>query len=349
MRPAPALPRPRPAEPLWVGGLNWLRENLFATRYHAALTAAAAWVLYRAVAAALDWALHRARWEVVAVNLGLFLVGPYPRAELWRVWAALAAAAGLVGLSVLAAQGGTRRPGLPAAAVAGWVLVPPAVVALLWTPGGTTAWGGLLLTLILATVGIAASFPLGVLLALGRVSRLPAVRACAIAYIEAVRGVPLIAVLFFSQDLLPLFLPPGVRPDRVLSAMAGLVLFTAAYLAEAVRGGLQAVPRGQVEAAQALGLSGPLIILLVVLPQALRAVIPAVVGQFIALFKDTSLVSQFGLFELVGTAQSILAQPRYLGRHVEVYTFVALLYWAFSYGLSYVSRGLERRLGVGRR
>jgi len=217
-------------------------------------------------------------------------------------------------------------------------------------PTITNVWTGLLLTLLMATISIVLSFPLGVMLALGRQSKLPAVRALSILYIEVIRGLPLIGILFLAQVMLPLFLPPWFRDlDRVLRAIAGLVLFSAAYLAENVRGGLQAVPRGQAEAASALGLSTPLVVLLIVLPQALRAVIPAIVGQFIGLFKDTSLLSLFGLLELTGIARSVLAQPQFLGRYAEVYLFIGLIYWVFCYGMSLASRRLEQKLNVDQR
>ncbi|WP_193198887.1 amino acid ABC transporter permease [Nostoc sp. MG11] len=230
-----------------------------------------------------------------------------------------------------------------------WLLSFPII---LWLIGGgfglqsvsTNLWNGLLLTLLMAAVSIVLSFPIGVLLALGRTSNLPAVRWFCILYIEVVRGVPLIGILFLAQVMLPLFLSADVRLDRVLRAIAGLVLFSAAYMAENVRGGLQAIPRGQIEAAKALGLNTPLVVILIVLPQALRAVIPAIVGQFIGLFKDTSLLSLVGLVELTGISRSILAQPQFLGRYAEVYLFVGLIYWVFCYSMSLASRRLERRL-----
>ncbi|WP_250121975.1 amino acid ABC transporter permease [Chroococcidiopsis sp. CCMEE 29] len=233
-----------------------------------------------------------------------------------------------------------------------------AFVVILWLIKGglgleptiTNVWTGLLLTVLMATISIVLSFPLGVMLALGRQSKLPVVRALSILYIEVIRGLPLIGILFLAQVMLPLFLPPWFRDlDRVLRAIAGLVLFSAAYLAENVRGGLQAVPRGQAEAASALGLSTPLVVMLIVLPQALRAVIPAIVGQFIGLFKDTSLLSLFGLLELTGIARSVLAQPQFLGRYAEVYLFIGLIYWVFCYGMSLASRRLEQKLNVDQR
>ncbi len=268
-----------------------------------------------------------------------------------RLWLLAIAIVAAVGYGVGRQLPATLRRWLPAA----WGL---AMVVDLWLikgglglePTATSVWSGLLLTLLMATISIVLSFPLGVLLALGRQSKLPVVRAFCIIYIELIRGLPLIGILFLAQVMLPLFLPPYFRElDRVLRAIAGLVLFSAAYLAENVRGGLQAVPRGQGEAASALGLSTPLVVSLIVLPQALRAVIPAIVGQFIGLFKDTSLLSLFALLELTGISRTVLAQPQFLGRYAEVYLFIGLIYWVFCYGMSLASRRLERQLNVGQR
>ncbi|MEO1353918.1 MAG: amino acid ABC transporter permease, partial [Cyanobacteria bacterium J06635_15] len=176
-------------------------------------------------------------------------------------------------------------------------------------------WGGLVLTLLVAVAGISLCFPLGLLLALGRRSQLPAVKWLSTAYIEVVRGVPLISILFMGQVMIPLFLPDGMRPERVARAVIGLTLFSAAYLAENVRAGLQAIPRGQSEAAASLGVNKPLTMLFIVLPQALKIAIPAIVGQFISLFQDTTLLSIVGLAELLGISRSILANPNYLGRY----------------------------------
>ncbi len=211
---------------------------------------------------------------------------------------------------------------------------------------GTNVWQGLLLTVVAAIVSIALSFPLGVLLALGRRSPLPVIRTLSVLYIEVIRGLPLIGVLFVAGVMLPLVLPSQVQLDAVLRAICGLTLFSAAYLAENVRGGLQSVPQGQMEAAKALGLNPMLVLGLVVLPQALRSVIPTIVGQFIGLFKDTSLLSIIGLVELTGISRSVLSQPRFIGRHGEVYLFIGLLYWLFCYLMSLGSRRLERQLGV---
>lgn len=227
----------------------------------------------------------------------------------------------------------------------------------------TLLWGGLLLTIILALVGIVLSFPIGVLLALGRASTFPVIRLFCIGYIELIRGVPLITILFMAKFILPLMVEPerdvsllgigipitGYETDDVIRAMAAITLFSAAYLAEIVRGGLQAVPRGQVEAAQALGLGTLRILAFIVLPQALRAVIPAIVGQLISLFKDTSLVVIVGLTDLLRVTRQVTAQPDFFGRQAEALLFVALIYWIVAFSMSRASQQLERNLGVGER
>ena len=236
--------------------------------------------------------------------------------------------------------------------IGGWILSFPWTMIMLHGFGentvSTTNWGGLLLTLILATVGIVACFPLGVLLALGRRSQLPAIKWVSTIYIETVRGVPLITILFIGNIILPIFMPGDFQLDKVIRAMIGLTLFSAAYMAENVRGGLQAVPQGQVEAAQAVGLTYPKTMLFIVLPQALRSVIPAIVGQFIALFKDTSLVYIIPLFDLLGATKSVLGNPKWQGLQAEVYLFVAVIYFAFTYAMSSVSQKIEADLGVGK-
>jgi general L-amino acid transport system permease protein len=217
-------------------------------------------------------------------------------------------------------------------------------------PVESDLWGGLLLTLLLTVVGNVGALPLGILLALGRRSKLPIIRSFSIGYIELIRGVPLITILYMASILLPYFLPIDVPPpERVIRAMVGFIIFEAAYQAENVRGGLQAIDRGQYEAAHALGLSGTQTIVLIILPQALRAVIPALFNSFISLFKDTSLVALIGLFEIVRVARSILAQPEWLGTHREVFFFAFIIYWVFNLAFTYGSRRLEEALGVGTR
>ncbi|XHU96618.1 MAG: amino acid ABC transporter permease [cyanobacterium endosymbiont of Rhopalodia gibba] len=207
---------------------------------------------------------------------------------------------------------------------------------------------GLILTLLTAIVSITLSFPFGVLLALGRQSNLLIIRWLSIAYIEIIRGLPLIGILFMAQVMLPLVLPMEVRLDRVIRAIAGLTLFSSAYLAENIRGGLQSVPKGQIEAAKALGFNTIFVSTLIVLPQALKAVIPTIVGQFISLFKDTSLLAIVGLVDLLGISQSILANPKFIGRYAEVYLFIAVIYWIFCYLMSLASRQLEQKLSISK-
>ncbi len=248
-------------------------------------------------------------------------------------------------------------------AVAGWLASLALAMGLL-RGVDSLLWGGLLLTIILTVVGIVAAFPLGVMLAVGRASSLPVVRLFCVGYIELIRGVPLITILFMGKFILPLmvrperdsflgvdlpFTVPGVEMDDVIRAMAAITIFSSAYLAEIIRGGLQAVPKGQVEAAQALGLGATRILALIVLPQALRAVIPALVGQFIALFKDTSLVTIVALTELLKAAQQVTAQQDFIGRQAEALLFIALIYWVVAFSMSRASQQLERTLGVGER
>ena len=217
---------------------------------------------------------------------------------------------------------------------------------------GWDSWGGLQLTVVVTIVGIVLAFPAGILLALGRRSSLPAIRWLSIAYIELFRGVPLITLLLMGQFVIFFMFPTYMTPPGLLvRALIAIVLFESAYLAEVVRGGLQSVPRGQVEAAQAIGLGPMKQLRLVVLPQALRAVIPAIVGQFISLYKDTSLLSVIALFELLRVAQVVTTQPDFLGQGLDAVTltFVGFLYWAGCYTMSRESRRIERRLGLGLR
>ena len=246
---------------------------------------------------------------------------------------------------------GRGRIGLRPWILGGWILSFPVIMVVLRGFGEngvlTSNWGGLLLTLILAVVGIVVSFPLGVFLALCRQSNLPAIRWVSTTYIETVRGVPLITILFMGNVLIPIFVP-GLDINQVLRMMLGIIFFSAAYMAENVRGGLQGIPRGQHEAAQAVGLNYAQTTLFIVLPQALRSVIPAIVGQFIALFKDTSLVSIIGLIDLLGVAKSVIANPDWLGLQAEVYLFAAIIYFVFCYAMSYASQDIETDLGVGK-
>jgi general L-amino acid transport system permease protein len=255
-------------------------------------------------------------------------------------------------------QVGRTRIGKSGWVVLGWLLSLVLTIVLLtgfkgvsWLPWVETGlWGGLLLTFLLAMVGIVASFPIGVMLALGRQSSLPVLKVFCILFIEIVRGVPLVTILFMASIILPLFLPEGFRIDRVLRAMIGMTLFAAAYMAENVRGGLQAISMGQVEAAKAVGLNRFQTMALIVLPQALRLVIPAIVGQFIALFMDTTLAVIVGLLELLAVGRAVLeSNVEWKLLNMEVYIFIAAIFWVFNYAMSYASRRLETTLGVGQR
>ena len=384
---------------LSVGVLGWLRKNLFSTWYNALLTLFSLWVVCTVGGNLLVWAFTSARWGVITQSLRLFMVGPFPPEEVWRVWVCLVMASLLFGLSAGVWGGTVRTLGVSLAAVFAvlvilpfeantriwhvadlaaivggfllgfrrsawqrWVLVAWLVAFVLvliilqgfrgvaWLPEiGSNLWGGLLLTFMLSLVSIVASFPLGVLLALGRRSRLPVVSFFSTVYIELVRGVPLVTILYMAQIMLPLFLPAELRIANVMRVIVGMTLFTAAYLAENVRGGLQAIPSGQIEAAQALGLNNAYVTLFIVLPQALRLVIPTNVGLFISLFKDTTLAAIVGILELLSIGRSVLAQPEWLGRQTEVYLFIAAIFFVFSYVMSYASYRLEAALGVGKR
>lgn len=258
----------------------------------------------------------------------------------------------VVGSAWIGKQLGRKKPILGVWISLAWFIV--FLISLLLIGGGlglkevsTSQWGGLKLTMLMAVVSIVLCFPLGVVLALGRQSKLPVVRGFSVGYIEIIRGLPLISILFMGQVMIPMFLPEGVRPDRVLRAILGLTMFSAAYLAENVRGGLQSIPKGQSEAAKALGFKTPLVVSLIVLPQALKVAIPAIVGQFISLFQDTTLLAIVGLTELLGISRSVLAQPEFLGDYAEVYLFDGVIFWIFCYAMSIASRQLEKKLNTG--
>lgn len=239
--------------------------------------------------------------------------------------------------------------------IAGWFVIPIIGIILLAGFAGserlpavqTTLWGGLLVTFILAAGGIVLSFPLGVALAFGRRSDLPVVSAFSTVFIEVIRGVPLVTILFMFSIILALFLPTGSRIDRLVRALMAVTVFSAAYSAENVRGGLQSVPLGQIEAAKALGMGNLKTTVFIVLPQALRAVLPAIVGQFISLFKDTTLVVIIGINDFLGIGRSIInSDPEFVQMRTEVYIFMAVVYWVFSYLMSLASRRIESAMGV---
>lgn len=305
----------------------------------------------------LTWGawMHRNTRETLVAFAVPFLLVLLPAEASTRQGFALMAAASVLGLGVGLAWGRSQPALFRRILAIGWLLYLPLALLLVsgWAKEGspmvlipTNLWGGLLLTFLLAAVGLVLSFPLGIFLALGRQSSYPVIRGFCIAYIELVRAVPLITVLFMAQTMLPLLLPERAVPDRVLRAMTAFTLFTAAYMAENVRGGLQGVSKGQYEAAKAVGLNPFLTMVLVVLPQALRAIIPILTYSAIGGFRDTSLVIIVGLLDFLGIAKSVLAQPSYIGRHIEMYVFLAVVYWIFSFLMSYIGKRIEAAAGV---
>jgi general L-amino acid transport system permease protein len=348
-----------------VGVVGWLRRNLFSSPLNVVLTLAAAYLLLVTLPPLLRWAFLEASWSgdnreachpggacwvFIRVHLDQFLYGFYPDEQRWRVVATvLLLILGAAPLFTRAVSNKFKvRLGL------GLLIVYPGVAFVLLKGGmiglpavDTSQWGGLLLTLVIAGVGMTAALPLGVLLALGRRSRLPAIQTLCVTFIELWRGVPLITVLFMSSVMLPLFLPAGMNFDKLLRALVGVTLFQAAYMAEVVRGGLQAIPKGQVEAAAALGLGYWKTMGLIVLPQALKLVIPGIVNTFIALFKDTSLVLIIGLFDLMNIVHNATTNPEWLGFSTEGYVFAAAVYWLFCFGMSRYSQNLEKHLHTG--
>ncbi|WP_083432825.1 amino acid ABC transporter permease [Alkalibacterium sp. 20] len=299
----------------------------------------------------LTWGLWKGAGKAVAATFGsvFFVFAVIP-------WTTLNTSLNLTASIALIAVGyfaGDRLDGLKIPTLILWALYIPLALGLITGFGGllepvlSREWGGWLLTVIIASISIIGCFPLGVLLALGRRSELPVIRYFCIGYIELVRGIPLIMVLFIGQLLIPLFLGGETGIDNVSRAIIAYTFFAAAYLAENVRGGLQSIPAGQYEAAQALGLNKFKLTFFIILPQALKAVIPALVGQFITILKDTSLVAIIGLADFLGTARRISNNPEYLGRYMELYIFVAAFYFIFCYLMAHVSRHLERSLSKG--
>ena len=405
-----AVPPVRPRDPV-----VWLRRNLFSSWGSALTTLVLTPLVLIAVVRFVRFLLVDARWEVVRVNLALYLIGPFPRTEVPRLWAALAvlalalgAGAGAIAATARETAEAAGRPlttgwgerirraGPPVLLIVGILAFASGIEPVLLTAGAValgagaaavtqrlsprrrrlvpaltvlgigaslaiisrfggvpaTNWGGLLITMFYTIGALLLAFPIGILFALGRRSTLPVVRWGCTAYVEFFRGSPLITLLFVGWLILPFFLPPDFpTPGLVTRALVIFVFFTSAYVAEIVRGGLQAVGRGQREAAQALGLTPWKQTRLVILPQALRAVIPGLVGQAISLFKDTTLVLIIGQSDLLAVSRSVTKQDQFLGQGyiVESLTFVAIVYWVISYWMSRESQRLEARLGVGTR
>ncbi len=345
--------------------IGWMRKNLFGSVLDTLITLAIVALVAALVPKFVQWAFIDAHfagktrgdcvgpgacWVFVKARHMNFLYGFYPDAERWRP--------NVVLLGVVLGVGSFFIKSLPLKTLrAGFLILVYPYFAYRLLLGGvfgleeveTTRWGGLMVTLIIALVGIVGSLPLGILLALGRRSQMPVIRKLSVAFIELWRGVPLITVLFMASVMLPLFLPRGVEFDKLLRALVGVTLFSSAYMAEVVRGGLQAIPKGQYEAAEALGLGYFRTMALVVLPQALKKMIPGIVNTFISLFKDTTLVLVIGMFDLLGMVQTTLTDPDWLGYSVEGYVFVAAVFWIFCFSMSRFSMRLERQLNTERR
>jgi general L-amino acid transport system permease protein len=360
---------PLPPPKNMVGPVAWLRQNMFSSIGNSILTLLCIYVIYFSVSSLISFLVTTAVWNgkdgsacegesvgacwpFIKAKFGQFIYGRYPDAERWRVnLTYFLAACGLVPLMV---------PMIPGKkwAVLYMLLAFPLVAFLLLTGGRfglpsveTNKWGGMLLTLVVASVGITMSFPIGVILALGRRSKMPLARWLSVGFIEFIRGVPLITILIMSNVMLPLFMAPGTHVDGLLRVLVGVSLFSGAYMAEVVRGGLQAIPRGQFEAADALGLSYGKKMGLIVLPQALKMVIPNIVSSFIGLFKDTSLVIVVGLFDLLGIVTQNMSDPKWFSPSMGKtgYFFAALMFWLFCFAMSRYSQYLERRLNTSHR
>ncbi|MDN0103569.1 amino acid ABC transporter permease [Yersinia bercovieri] len=342
----------------------WARKNLFSSWSNSLLTLLCLWLMWQLIPPLLNWTIFNANWlgtsrtdctregacwVFIHARFGQFMYGLYPIEQRWRINTTLII--GLLTLLPLFWRAMPRRGRY----LAVWMVAYPLLVWVMLYGGflglsrvETRQWGGLTLTLIIASVGIAGALPLGILLALARRSSMPVVRILSVVFIEFWRGVPLITVLFMSSVMLPLFMTEGTSIDKLIRALVGVVLFQSAYVAEVVRGGLQALPKGQTEAAESLGLGYWKTQGLVILPQALKMVIPGLVNTIIALFKDTSLVIIIGLFDLFSSVQQATVDPAWLGMSTEGYVFAATVYWIFCFSMSRYSQHLEKRFHTGR-
>ncbi len=358
----PELPAPSSSK----GVLHWLKTNLFSSPVNILITFLGLFLIYKIVPPAIQWAFIDATWVAdtreeclgegkgacwayISNRFGQVMYGFYPPEEYWRP--------NLAGILLILLTSLLFIKQMPKKVWIGAfiLLVFPFIAYFLIHGGsfglsevGTDKWGGLMLTLIISLVGIAAALPLGIILALGRRSTMPVVKSICVIFIEFWRGVPLITVLFMASVMLPLFLPEGSDFDKLARAMIGIILFQAAYVAEVVRGGLQAIPKGQYEASVAMGLSYWKSMNLIILPQALKLVIPGLVNTFIALFKDTTLVLIIGLFDLLAIIENVLgSDSSWLGFFTEGLVFAAFVFWIFCFSMSRYSMALERKLDTG--
>lgn len=340
-----------------VGVLGWIKGNLFSGPLNTFLTILISCLLWFSVIPFIQWALidacwspgancneaKGACWSIITSNYKIILFGFYPQHILWRPTAAIVILIALLFIS-------RNRNFWNAYLGYGWLTALVVMGVLL--KGGIFGlehveiekWGGLILTLLLSVFGLTAAYPLGVILALGRQSEMPVIKTFCVFYIELIRGVPLISLLFMSSVVFPLFLPEGFSINGILRAQVAIILFTAAYIAEVVRGGLQGMNKGQFEAAHAIGLNYTQTMRLIILPQALKIVIPPSVSILISAFKDTSLVVIIGLYDLLKTTQSVLSEPKWMGSSAEAYIFIALIYFLCCFFMSNYSRKLEKEL-----
>ncbi len=293
------------------------------------------------------WVINNANWEVVTSNLPLYAFGSFPQNEQWRPAVWIISLLLLTIVTLFGPKWKWLRKNLPLA----WVSTVPFGLYLLYggiglSPIMSRHWGGLTLSILLTTSSSLLSLPFGILLALCRQSSLPLIKKLSSIYIDLMRAVPLIAVLFFGQLLIPLFLPMGIEVDRVWRAIFAFTLFVSAYIAEDIRGGLQAIPITQIEAANSLGLNQYQVIQFILIPQALRIALPALTNQSIGLFQNTSLMAILGLVELLGVGRSILANPEFIGQYIEVYVWLATVYWLVCTIMAVLARHLEQRMTI---
>ena len=357
-KPSPSLPPPVAS----VGAVAWVRQNLFSSPLNIFLTLFSLYLMYLLIPPIIEWGFINATWEgtskaactgggacwaFIVVYFDQFMYGLYPEAETWRINLAVILLIVMVGAFAIKT---INKLYLSIAIIFAY----PIVAYFLFAGGifglevvETSLWGGLFLTVLLGVIGIVASFPLGVVLALGRRSDMPIAKSVCVVFIETIRAVPLITILFMASVMIPLFLPEGLNFNKLLRVLIGITLFSAAYMAEVVRGGLQAIPKGQYEAADAMGLTYWQSMVLVILPQALKLVIPGIVNSFIALFKDTTLVYIVGMFDFLGRIQAANHDANWLGTTVEGYAFAGFVYWAICFGMSRYSMALERKLETG--
>jgi general L-amino acid transport system permease protein len=341
-----------------VGVIGWARANLFSSPVNSILTIVTVFLLWKTVPPLLRWAFidsvwnttgaecrgaSGACWSIIATNLRFIIFGFFPNELHWRPFVAMMI---LFGLLFYSRDRKHWSKYLGYAWIIGLftmgLLMKGGLFGL--APVDSSKWGGLPLTLLLSVFGLTAAYPLGVVLALGRQSKMHAVKLLCVVYIEMIRGVPLISLLFMGSIIFPLFLPEGININAILRAQIAIILFTGAYIAEVVRGGLQGMSRGQYEAAESIGLNYYLTMRLVILPQALKIVIPPTVSILISAFKDTSLVVIIALFDLLKTTQTVVNNPEWMGFSREAYIFIAILYFLGCFSMSNYSRKLEREL-----